>query len=244
MARKRIPPVYSQTILCVPHQSPLLHSVCEFGYVLSRESICSFEVKWMKKYRQAGASVMIAASMIFLICNAERSLGFATEAVEMCVTSLIPSLFPFMFFSTLLSSVLMGCHFRSFRILSKLCRIPNGSEILLILGSLGGYPVGAQMISNAYQNGQLKREDAQRILGFCNNAGPAFIFGILGPAFESGIIPALLWLIQIISAVITAWRSTSPLSAAVKIWFRCAISGAFREFSRANRQKISVDRHV
>lgn len=160
---------------------------------------------------------MIAASMIFLICNAERSLGFATEAVEMCVTSLIPSLFPFMFFSTLLSSVLMGCHFRSFRILSKLCRIPSGSEILLILGSLGGYPVGAQMISNAYQNGQLKREDAQRMLGFCNNAGPAFIFGILGPAFESGIIPALLWLIQIISAVITGILLTGRCSDKISI---------------------------
>lgn len=41
------------------------------------------------------------------------------------------------------------------------------------------------------------------MLGFCSNAGPAFIFGMLSPLFVNPAAPWLLWGIHIISALIT-----------------------------------------
>jgi hypothetical protein len=40
-------------------------------------------------------------------------------------------------------------------------------------------------------------------MGFCNNAGPAFIFGMLGPMFSNRAVPWFLWIIHILSALIT-----------------------------------------
>ena len=40
-------------------------------------------------------------------------------------------------------------------------------------------------------------------MGFCSNAGSAFIFGVTGTLFPSPIVPWILWAIHIISALLT-----------------------------------------
>ena len=40
------------------------------------------------------------------------------------------------------------------------------------------------------------------MLGFCNNAGPAFLFGILAPFFSSAKLLWILWGIHILSAIL------------------------------------------
>lgn len=157
----------------------------------------------MRKYRSVAIVIITAFSMLFLIVNAKNALIYASDAMKLCTTSLIPSLFPFMFLAILLNNDLTGYRFRFLQFIPKICRSPEGSESIFLLGILGGYPVGAQIISNAYENGSLKKEDAQRMLGFCNNAGPSFIFGIIGPLFHTLIPPISLWLIQIFSALMT-----------------------------------------
>ena len=43
------------------------------------------------------------------------------------------------------------------------------------------------------------------MLGFCSNAGPAFLFGMLASAFTKPMISWILWAIHIISAFVTGW---------------------------------------
>lgn len=157
----------------------------------------------MKRYRQRAFAILASGFMLFLIIHSNKAAAYAIDAIKLCCTSLVPSLFPFMFLSMVLSNALIGYRFHFFSGIRKVCRIPDGSEFIFILGILGGYPIGAQMVTNAYRCGKLERSDAQRMLGFCNQAGPAFIFGILGPLFHSGWIVAMLWLVQICSAILT-----------------------------------------
>lgn len=89
--------------------------------------------------------------------------------------------------------------------LRKICGIPMGAEPIMLLGFLGGYPIGAKTVSSAYRSGAINREDANRMLGFCNQAGPAFIFGIAGAIFEYSWIPIMIWGIIILSALITGF---------------------------------------
>lgn len=170
----------------------------------------------MRNYRQTAIASITAVSMVILMLNAKEASAFAADALKLCTASLIPSLFPFMFLAIVLNGTLSGCRFRFLRIVRSVCRIPEGSEMLFLLGILGGYPVGAQVIANAYQGGNLKKEDAQRMLGFCNNAGPSFIFGVIGPLFHSVTVPALLWLIQVISALITGAVLKGNCDTAIK----------------------------
>jgi hypothetical protein len=83
----------------------------------------------------------------------------------------------------------------------RLCRIPEGSESIFLIGLLGGYPAGAQAVADCYASGQLAKKDARRMLGFCSNAGPSFLFGIVASMFSQWSSPWLLWMIHIFSAV-------------------------------------------
>lgn len=58
------------------------------------------------------------------------------------------------------------------------------------------------MIGDAYRNGNLNMKTARRMLGFCCNAGPSFIFGVLGSLFSSVTTVWWLWAVHIISALI------------------------------------------
>ena len=158
----------------------------------------------MNKRNRLLIGILSSVIMFIFIIDAQTSLKGAKEGITLCLYTIIPSLFPFLMFSAIINSVSFGANIPLLRPLGKLCKIPNGSESLLLLGFLGGYPVGAQSIAQAYKNHALTREDARRMLGFCNNAGPAFIFGMLSPLFTQKSTPLLLWTIHIVSAVIVA----------------------------------------
>jgi hypothetical protein len=82
--------------------------------------------------------------------------------------------------------------------------MPYGSESIFVSGLIGGYPIGAQSIAKAWENKCIDTETARRMLAFCSNAGPSFLFGVLGIVFAKHNISLILWLIQIVSAIILA----------------------------------------
>jgi len=145
-----------------------------------------------------------ALGLLLLILDAKTGLKGANEGITLCLYTVVPALFPFFVLSALLTSSLTGGKNRLFGLLGKLCRIPEGSEILLATGLLGGYPVGAKSVAQAWEKGWLSQEDARRMLGFCSNAGPAFLFGMLSQVFRNTKALWVLWGIHILSAVITA----------------------------------------
>lgn len=151
------------------------------------------------------SSLCAALGMVILILDSKTALRGTAEGVELCIKSLIPSLFPFFVCSSCLTSGLSGKSFPMLRWIGKLYRIPKGSESVLAVGILGGYPVGAQSVFQAYRQGAISRKTAERMIAFCNNAGPSFIFGIAAPFFSHPYIGWILWLIQLVSGLMVAW---------------------------------------
>lgn len=147
-----------------------------------------------------GAAAGIA--MAVLILDAKTALTGAQSGVELCIRTVVPSLFPFILLSVMLTGSLLGQKIPLLRPIGTLCRIPKGTESLLLVGLVGGYPVGAQCVAQAYRGGQISRDAAQRMLGFCSNAGPSFIFGMVGALFDSPVIPWTLWGIHILAALL------------------------------------------
>ena len=148
--------------------------------------------------------VVSAFAMGLLILDAKTALAGATEGLEICIRTVIPSLFPFFILSTLLTGNLLGTNIRLLRPLGKICGIPNGAESVLLVGFLGGYPTGAQAVCQAWRSGGLSKNDAQRMLGFCNNAGPAFLFGMGATLFDNQALLWIIWIVQIVSALLTS----------------------------------------
>lgn len=147
--------------------------------------------------------IAAACAMLVIIFDTRTAVVSAREGVLLCFQTLIPSLFPFFVLSSVINSSLLGQNFRLLQPVGQICKIPKGSESLLILGLLAGYPIGAQLITQAYKAGKISKRSALRMLGFCNNVGPAFLFGILAPLFSSAKTVWVLWGIHIFSALVT-----------------------------------------
>lgn len=146
---------------------------------------------------------MIAAiGVLVLILDTKTALSGAAEGIRLCLQTVIPSLFPFLFLSVMLTSGLSGHSIAFLRPLCRHLRIPDGAESLLVVGLVGGYPVGAQCVAEAARSGIISRENADRMLAFCSNAGPAFLFGIGSSMFAEKWMCWALWGIHIVSALL------------------------------------------
>jgi len=149
-------------------------------------------------------SILAAIGLFILILDTKTALTGATQGLELCIRTVIPSLLPFFVLSILLTSACIGEDIPFLRPLGRLCGVVRGGESLLLVGMLGGYPAGAQCVAQAHRDGTLSKEDAERMIAFCNLAGPAFLFGIIAGKFSNPYAPWLLWGIHILSAILVA----------------------------------------
>lgn len=159
----------------------------------------------MTRGRNLTYGILSCIAMLMIILDGKCAVWSAKNGLDLCLRSVIPALFPFFFLSGIMNSCFIGQSIPFTAPLRRLCRIPKGTESILFIGLISGYPVGAQLISDAYTKGTLTKENASRMLGFCSNAGPAFIFGMLTPTFSNPVIPWVLWGIHIISALVVGW---------------------------------------
>ena len=147
-------------------------------------------------------SILSAAGVFVLILDGHTALVGASEGISLCINTVIPSLFPFIFLCSVLTNTMWGERFPLLIPIARAVGIPKGGESLLISSVLGGYPTGAQAIASAYCEKRLAWSDAVHLLSFCSNAGPAFLFGMLPIQFPDITFIWALWLIQIMSALI------------------------------------------
>lgn len=138
---------------------------------------------------------LIVAGFTLLIIDTKTATMGIQSGIGLCLQSVIPSLLPFIILSKYLTSQLYGIQLPFLSPLGKLCGIPEGLESIMAVGLIGGYPIGAQLITDAWKKGICDEKTAIRMLGFCNNAGPAFIFGVCAELFN---IPCAGWLILLI----------------------------------------------
>lgn len=142
--------------------------------------------------------------ILILIFDSRLALEGARTGLELCIRTVFPALFPFFVLSTILTNSLGRTNFRFLQFLSSRLRIPPNAGSILIPAFLGGYPVGAKCVGDLYHSKQISRRDAERLLTFCSNAGPAFIFGMVSGFFPEQRMVWMLWFIHIVSAVLTA----------------------------------------
>jgi len=146
------------------------------------------------------------SALICLILASGQVIEGARYSLDTCANLIVPSLFPFFVVTGLLNS--MGFTQLMNRLFSKsavsLFGISGNGAAAFITGLCGGYPMGCVYIVNMYEDGQISADEAERLLGFCNNSGPAFIVGVIGSGvFHSVKYGIILYIILIISAILT-----------------------------------------
>ena len=155
----------------------------------------------MKKKAIKPGGVLAIFCMVLLLTNTKSVVTSGREAIDLCIQTVIPSLFPFIFITKFISRNTFGKS-RIFSFFEKLCKIPHGTASVFLIGALGGYPIGAQITQKLYKEKELSRFQAIRMSTFSNNPGPAFLFGVCGLLFTDKYIPMIMWIMQIFSAFI------------------------------------------
>lgn len=149
-------------------------------------------------------TLLAGIGVLILILDASTALKGARDGVDLCVRVIVPSLFPFFVLVALLNNGLQHLNFSSFSVIERLLKIPRGSGGIWLCGILGGYPTGAQTVYASWKSGAIQKVHADRMLSFCSNAGPAFLFGIIASQFDSKAVAWTIWGIHIMSSVAVA----------------------------------------
>lgn len=163
------------------------------------------------KHKGCWPGIGALLGMLLLILDGKTALLGGQDGVRLCLGSVIPSLFPFLILSQIFLS--WGGRIPGIQWVGKGFPISANARFLLLPAFLGGYPMGAKALAEAKKAGQISRQTAERMLAFCNNAGPAFLFGIAAAHFPHWWMGWALWAVQILSAWMTAWLFPTRESA-------------------------------
>lgn len=162
----------------------------------------------------AAAAALFAA---FIVWSAPARAG-AAYGLKLWTELLIPSLLPFFVAAGLLTRLgFMDAVGRRLAPLSaRLLGVSGPGCAVFLLGLSGGYPLGAAAAAEAVEAGTLDRREAERLLCFCDNTGPAFAVGALGAGvFHSAGWGLFLWAVHAVSAALLGMglRKISPGTA-------------------------------
>ncbi|MEA4942336.1 Sporulation integral membrane protein YlbJ [bioreactor metagenome] len=192
----------------------------------------------MKK--KAILCLLAALGLAVLLADAEGVRQSVSEALTLCAGTVIPSQFLFLAASSLLVSLGVGEVLapRLEFLMWPLFRVDGAGATALILGLVGGYPIGARTAAELYRENLVSEVEAERLLAFCNTANPAFLISVLGTGvFGSVRVGIWLWLIHVLSALLTgilfrggAARRTCPRRrfTARAVPFSAAVVGSVR----------------
>lgn len=152
----------------------------------------------MKKSNARIAPLFMLLCLLISIFDSKSALQYTRKALYLCFMTVIPGIFPLLFLS---SAIADEVKYIKLPFLERVLRIPQGASWLFLIGLLCGYPIGGKLLQEQINNGAMSKPAACRMMLFCNNAGPAFIIGILSSLFTGGAA-ITMWLIQITASIV------------------------------------------
>ena len=141
----------------------------------------------MKKGYRADACLVLCGVLLWFLADAARLRLEALKALTLCAGTVIPSLFPFMTVTALLVRLGFGQWLapHTAGLMAPLFRLPGCASSALLLGLVGGYPIGARTAAELYASGALTCAEAERLLTFCNTSNPVFLISVpMAPSYR------------------------------------------------------------
>ena len=160
----------------------------------------------MKRRIRTDVRLSLCGILGWFLADARQLRLEAAKALTLCAGTVIPALFPFMVVTGLLVRLGFGQWLAPDMagLMASLFRLPGCAGSALLLGLVGGYPSGAKTAADLYREKLVSREEAERLLAFCNNSNPVFLISVLGVGVF-GSVRAGVWLrlIHVLSALLT-----------------------------------------
>ncbi len=168
--------------------------------ISSKERTVGIGTGWL---RGALSLLAVAVVMIAIPLYSERISHSVRSALELLYRVVIPAVFPFMIIADLMYALL---DFSSLKLAGKIFErafgISRSGIYPLILGATCGFPLGVKCTADLYRNGRITGDEAERLIGFCNNTGPAFLIAGVGIGLRGSISDGITLYISMMLAAI------------------------------------------
>ena len=170
-------------------------------------------------------AIFFAAFM--LIRYPDSAAKGVTDGIELCLRTLIPSVFPFMFLSCFLleSGIIRStCEVLDF-IGMRFFGLPGCCVPVIFFSMIAGLPVGARLTEELYCKDMITKLQGQRMLFFCMNPGPAFVINVVGDKMlGSSELGVIIYLSLIVSSFLVGVLSVYVWSDGEKTENLCTVS--------------------
>ncbi len=135
------------------------------------------------RFRNVAPTLLALFLACLLIFKTECVMESVRSASHLCADTVFPSLFPFMFLSAFIGIYLKGSQ-------------KSAIFSAILLGTVGGYPVGIKTVSTLLESGKIGDDAAQKLGLFCFGSGPAFLIGTIGVGFFGNIKAGIILLVS------------------------------------------------
>jgi sporulation integral membrane protein YlbJ len=128
---------------------------------------------------------LILSIVVLLILFPFQSLSAALRGVSIWWDVLFPALFPFF----VISEMLLGfgiVHFLGTLLdplMRPVFRIPGIGGFVMAMGFASGYPVGAKLTAQLWEQKWITREEGERLVAFTTSSDPIFLIGAVSVGF-------------------------------------------------------------
>lgn len=150
----------------------------------------------------------LLALIIFLIIFAPQAATGAKNGLLLWFNNVLPVLFPFSFLLQIIMSAdtLADISRHAGFLPRRLLHLSPFCSFCILAGFLCGFPMGAVTASQALENKQITRDEAQLLSAVCNHASPMFLTGyILHQVLSDPPFQRCLILIFYISPFLWLW---------------------------------------
>lgn len=181
-----------------------------FIFMLNPSYILSVISMYLSKALSKPLTI-IKTALIAAVCGAvllfskECSSGIR-EGIELCLSVLVPSLFPFMVVSSLIvksgTAIIIGKRLERFT--KAVFGLPGCMAPVILLSMIGGYPVGAKGINELVKIGAISEHQGKQAALFAVSAGPGFLISYIGASILGNmILGAVILCSQCLSVIFT-----------------------------------------
>lgn len=185
--------------------------LCVLGLIFPRGAYIPLVIDMKKKF----PLILCLACAVCLLLFPKAAASGVREGLQLSGTAVIPALFPFMVLTRFLfSTIKFSCPNRLSRAMGRVFGVGGSVFPALLCSFLGGYPVGASVLTEDYRSGRLTRQEAEQALLFCNNSGPGFFVAVVGAVvLQDATKGLLLYVIHVCAALLCGRlfaRSNTP----------------------------------
>ena len=148
--------------------------------------------------------IFLAWCVLFLsILISKKISRHANDGLALCANTVIASVFPFLILTDLILNTSGLENIKKLRcIFERIFKINGYAINAFIIGITCGFPTGVKVAAELYKSEKISKDECERLIGFANNTGPAFIISGIGMGMRQSMSDGIiLYVSMLLSAI-------------------------------------------